>query len=1042
MSIWTDPHYRSEPLIQVCKYISPIHRGHRNVLSLCNFTIGDYGHFDVPAPQGNLKANIEAGHARLTDFAYAIGRARNRSFEQRFLELPEPKFGINAVYKLFNHFWHGTLNLKAEFDKQEIKDFTCKLLKAYGPSCYASPLRWEKWSDNAFEHWNYPKNENCNPYKWMDLAEGVRHLKVSRGIKSYKRHCRTAESKRQPLPYLDSLAIFGEKKCNWKCYQYRNVTILEYQTKRVHESFLLLNKDLTRLQQLLESTGRVFEYFSMYADEVNMLSRTLTAAAEEIFLMLVDSFEKCDSFTANSICRSLDIAQFHYLALSAGSLASRSVEAQDKKAHNGVYDKVFPYDSLLRLLLKFKPREALELVSIRKVLPVPDFCIYSCMNSNYVMHSNPFEQVETDLPDVNLANFSLYQRWNMVRNYYERHSRCPGNISHSATYKEWHSTYPDMEPIKIPYKEIEDIDFKGTFHYRDYKFAEHELRKDKTMAPNRVPVELTAEDLQQYPVWQRNQIARFIMDPDIPSITQLREQILNDSEQFDYVHLTALKPEAKKEGGRMFYMANDAQRVLMSEKEANIADYLVHKPGNSSGISDIELARRMSEIAELSIEPVRKVFISFDLEKWSPQQNPKLKEMVYKEWSYAFGLPHIDKLLKVHKGSRLAFIKHNVHHEYKNPGQDMEGYDAKTNTALHIDVMSYAISVCRNLGMLEKGAKLLALIDDGGMSLEFDRKATDDEIWRCIETIEKVYNMVGLKISWDKTFVSESLFQYLNEVYYRGFKVTPGLKAFLRVGKLTDVPARTIVDDLDAIGGEIQGAIKAGTSYRLAYRAYILEVAKTVKRWSRYKARLTDKQLLCCMFPVALGGLGIRSLPQIVTNESVNPLSAAIGNVKAFVHYYPLNAPLVNELLNIKMRIQNPESFLRAPSSIRQEGLTLNLQRFAIKMREWITVHARNPYITSVIAVQKSNLVDIFSSRIQQTKAISAVGLKTMNDMQPKEAIDRVIGKLQRSSTAAEMIGHSNALRIAFANKFQAAQLLSSFGNSSSTSSLSFYHTS
>jgi hypothetical protein len=342
--------------------------------------------------------------------------------------------------------------------------------------------------------------------------------------------------------------------------------------------------------------------------------------------------------------------------------------------------------------------------------------------------------------------------------------------------------------------------------------------------------------------------------------------------------------------------------------------------------------------------------------------------------------------------------------------------------------------------MLAKGAKLLALIDDGGMSLEFNRTTTDTEIWDCIELIEKIYQMVGLRISWDKTFVSEELFQYLNEVYYRGFKVTPGLKAFLRIGKLADVPARTVMDDLDAIAGEVQGAIKAGAAYRLSFSAYILEVFKILKRWSGYKKKIGDAQVLCCLFPVALGGLGIRSLLQLATNESINPITAAIGNLKAFCSYYQGNARQVNELLNVRMREQDPAAFLRAPQSVRTMGQALNTQRFAIQMREWIRRHARNPYITTVLAAVDSESSYLIAHRLLEMKTVSAVGVKTLSEMQPDEAVNKLVTKLQRSSTAANLLGHRNCLRIALANKYQAEQVILNFGGGLKLERLTYVH--
>jgi len=1040
MSVWSDPHYRSEPLIAVTQHVSPIHCSHPNVQSLCNFDVDDYGDFDCNAPVGNFKDAVTKDKYLIRSLAYKFGQSRHRSFEQRFLEVPEPVAGISAVYGLFCDIWNRSIRFKAEFNEEEAVSFSRKLLQAMGPANYASPLQWEVWAKNCYANWS--QEDLSNPFYWYQAAEAIRHLKVAKGIKSYRRHCAQASRRNKPLPFIDKQAIFTNRQSEWEVYQHRNITILVKRSKfrAQSKSYVLLTKDLTRLSQLLESTGRVFEYFATYADKNDSLSNRLTASALEIYKLLVRSFQNGNYKTHNSICRSMDIGQFIYLASHAGKLADRSLEQQNKKGFDGYYNKVFPLDEFMTILSTWKVREALELCSIRKILPVPDFCIYSAMNKNKKMHYNPHPLKVPKSPDINLEDFELYWSWSMVRNYYDRHGRCPGKIKEDSEFKDWHQTYPDMEPIHIPYRHIKDIDYEGCFIYKDYAFSEHELRKDKTMAPNRLPADMTSAEYKDLPIYEQNQIARFLLDPGIPTLTTLRQEILDNRENFDYVSLTAIKPESKKEDGRLFYMANDAQRILMSEKEANIADYLRVKAGNSAGISDIDLSIRMHEIASVSLDLNRKVYVSFDLDKWSPKMNPILKEMSYNQWSYAFGLPHIKKLLKVTNGSRLAFLKHNVHHEYVNPGQDLEGYDAKTNTAMHIEVMSYAISVCRRKKLLTKGAKLLALIDDGGMSLEFDRKATNEEIWECIHQIEEVYNMVGLAISWDKTFVSEVLFQYLNEVYYKGFKVTPGLKAFLRLGKLNDVPGRTIMDDLDAIAGEAQGAIKAGAAFRTTYAAYIMECFKTMKRWSGYKSTFGDAQVLCAIFPVALGGLSIRSLLQIATNESFNPLSASIGNLKAFAHYYQSNATLINSLLNTKMRQQSPQAFLRAPQSVRTAGQSLNTQRFAIKMKEWIINNARNPYITTVLAATDTDTSSNLACRMLEMKTLSGVSIKTYSELQPDEAVNKLVSKLQRSSTAADLLGHRNCIRISLANKYQAQQVISEFGGGLRLERMSYVH--
>nr|QDH86725.1 MAG: hypothetical protein H4BulkLitter2426701_000002 [Qinviridae sp.] len=140
------------------------------------------------------------------------------------------------------------------------------------------------------------------------------------------------------------------------------------------------------------------------------------------------------------------------------------------------------------------------------------------------------------------------------------------------------------------------------------------------------------------------------------------------------------------------------------------------------------------------------------------------------------------------------------------------------------------------------------------------------------------------------------------------------------------------------------------------------------------------------------------------------------------------------------MRQQSPDSFLRAPNAIRSAGLTLNTQRFANKMREWIMVNARNPYITNVLEATDSDASLIFGVRALEMRKISGVGLKTLSTMQPDEAVNKLVSKLQRSATAASLLGHRNCLRIAMANKYQAQQVINSFGSGLRLERLNYQH--
>jgi len=102
--------------------------------------------------------------------------------------------------------------------------------------------------------------------------------------------------------------------------------------------------------------------------------------------------------------------------------------------------------------------------------------------------------------------------------------------------------------------------------------------------------------------------------------------------------------------------------------------------------------------------------------------------------------------------------------------------------------------------------------------------------------------------------------------------------------------------------------------------------------------------------------------------------------------------------------------------------------RFNKAMKQWLMRNARNPYITSVLAVMRSDSSSEMLIRTRDMKEISTVGLMTIKAMQPAEAVDSLINKLQRSDTAVELLGFRAAIRISLANRFEAARLIKGYG--------------
>jgi aspartate oxidase len=123
-------------------------------------------------------------------------------------------------------------------------------------------------------------------------------------------------------------------------------------------------------------------------------------------------------------------------------------------------------------------------------------------------------------------------------------------------------------------------------------------------------------------------------------------------------------------------------------------------------------------------------------------------------------------------------------------------------------------------------------------------------------TIELVYAALGLRISYDKTYISKMGATFLNEVFIMGKRVVSGLKAYIKIGLDKKLAAPTVTDLQAAVFATATGATKSGTEVAIAYKAYCFLAALEFIRLIPDSSIGSKKYALMFILPTVLGGLG------------------------------------------------------------------------------------------------------------------------------------------------------------------------------------------
>jgi hypothetical protein len=594
------------------------------------------------------------------------------------------------------------------------------------------------------------------------------------------------------------------------------------------------------------------------------------------------------------------------------------------------------------------------------------------------------------------------------------------------------SAYPNVSPQMLKAAHMRFINMRATFNYRSYDRCESELVKDKTIAPE-AKLDSSGgveEDLEKYHRYERNQVLKFLFSKSFKSNGELSDMAKSGAIYRMYRQwiLLALKPEAKKPGSRAYSMATDELRRLLSEAEANVAQYVNHQPGSSIGKSDKDLKERMSAIVatpDIS-EDTLPLLLSFDLEGFSPKQHPQFKVRAYSTWSEVFNDESFDATLDIFTRTTLRFSKMGVDDSMQMMGNDLEGFNGKVNTAAHIDLMGYAVFKLKEMGLSAGTSLLEVFMDDGLLRLNVDKRDYAEKANECIDVIDKVYQFAGQKISWDKTFASQILAQYLNRVFYDGIEVTPGAKAFMRIGKKQEVAIPTLPDELMAHASATRGAIQSGAEHWLAYYAYIFECYKSLRRWGlkTFKEDNLMRLAFAMYVPVGLGGFGLSSLYGLSTNESFNSMQAGIAAMKMICSSFQGFTAMANVYINSGVRDMSNAAVLQNPCAFRTRLRCLNMRRFANAAKRVVVRDSTNRIIAAVRRGDFTKADEAFEVIMAKTKDISEIQRKHLYDMTVMSYVDSVVGKLQSSTTALSLLGRRISTAIFIANRSESRMLI------------------
>ena len=734
MSVWKQPCYRDDAFQAVVKHLHDTHLNIPVILDLLDFEVEEFGEFPVPSglKPGNVKAQVEDGYldaAKLRgspglanpisddaacDTAITIEeldryydgqdewfaereelatrfstqqipreplRSRNLNTRKAPEEVCEPfvkllrtigdvRFGIHGVYQFVSESYP---RIQEEYGAPTSDRWGSTLrghIKAGLACSYYSPGcadEYARKSDQALRGSDVPAGNFVRRLVRAATFSGSKTAKTAR---------EDAEADNEALhENPPDASLFG-----YLTYSIYNLLILMDDMRDI--TYIFTKNDIIRIERIIEGLSYFPTYCYSYAWGQFQGNTKMEASANRLVKLMLEKMGECTKDSANYFCRYWDIIFNMKLAHEAQDVTTTAYQLQIDKYRKTPGSALINPDQVFVVVGDHLLKEQFELLNLYKVLPAPDFDYFSmAYKQQEIYKKKPTNKFGVETPNTGtFEEAKQYQKLGLIRMYYKKHGVCPGQVkdTHRDEDKDWQQAYPYVAPVAIPFSDIEDIDFEGSFEYYSSGEDYINLCNDKAICPEDVDLVTRSGDMGHVPLETRNQLLDVLTRKekiDTNILSNMRDRLNYDVKIDD-------KPEAKKPNGRWFMEAPTEARLLQSEYEANIHRYAKHAPGFMSGKNVTETIKLENHIYEPRYEASETVplFISFDLEKWSPWMDRRVHEFCDELWAYAFGKPDLQGAGQIFTEGRMHYIKGPIHPILDKPGTDFEGFAGKKLT--------------------------------------------------------------------------------------------------------------------------------------------------------------------------------------------------------------------------------------------------------------------------------------------------------------------------------------------------------------------------
>lgn len=644
--------------------------------------------------------------------------------------------------------------------------------------------------------------------------------------------------------------------------------------------------------------------------------------------------------------------------------------------------------------------------SVIRIAMPPSYDVPGIFSDERKLHmtKNPIGGEISPEAEQTYLDFQAYNRLAFCRQFKKQYGRYPGRVDNPTTddEKKYNACVESRSGMKITLELARRINLRGALAYQSRSGNVGAHLKDTAMMPH----SLTPSSRG---ITETNQIAYMASAQEVLDLEEWRRTFANE----DYVHYhkVGYKNEVAKEKGRLFFISELKDKLLLGELEDNIGVFLKGCPGNAVGAPPGDVAN--SIFSAMCTEPVdgeAKLLISDDISKWSPYMPLRVQRDSANFWSEVFDQPWIASSTAINERDYVVLDTAGWRAHYMSKGSNKEGQTGKQMSYIMTNLKAFAVAKCRGKyggkKLFNGAVNLLTFLDDGFTAADLSTetyKETADEV---LKTLVAVQRDCGFIMKLKKSFPSDRFCQFLSREYYMGARIYDPVKSVTKRSLRQDELVTSLPEDIREVTAWASGATESGTPKEYVYACYIIDCARTVTRKTGIAVKPDHNDVSFLFAPTAAGGCGAMPphgvLASLVKDMYVEQLE--ILRIGCFIS--PAIRAKYVRVINADVSMKSGRGILRAHKTVTLQLNKMSEQRVTRAIEAKFLANGGSAYIRDMLSACSGPEIEDFGLNVAASnRQVLGVNLDDLYESSPLSMYDAILAKFKKSDTLTASLG-------------------------------------